>query len=254
MNARSNKAPATAGTVPGVADWLGVDVNDLTVTCGCGRKMALDPMRGRGSYRCGCGVRIKAVLPAYRPETCMAVVDGQRCRKAPKTEGATLLCKQHLNDLKGALGLIRPEELPEYTDRLAAAQMGVINSDDPEFDQDDWLAKYAERRVAAEREQWAKKGLSDPKTFERHLNPGSVVYFIRMGDLIKIGYTSNLIQRVQGLSLTMGHVLVAIPGASALESELHRRFAEYREHGEWFRAVPEILDYVEAAKRTRRAS
>jgi hypothetical protein len=80
----------------------------------------------------------------------------------------------------------------------------------------------------------------------RELPPGAVVYFIRMGDLIKIGHTTNLAHRVQGLSLTMNQVLATEVGYRQREAELHGRFAHLREFGEWFRAEPELLGYIAA--------
>lgn len=244
------KTPATDGTRPGSGRPPGADVNDLTVTCGCSRTMTPDTMRGRGAYRCGCGARIKIDQPAYRADTCMALVADRRCRQTPRTRAPFLLCKEHLNDLKAAVGLIRPEELPEYTDRLAAAQMGVVNG--PDFDQEHWMARYIQRKMDAEKN--LKPVVTDRKEIERLANPASLVYFICMGDLIKIGYTSDLRRRVQGLSLTMGHVLATVQGGPALEQELHERFAGLREHGEWFRADPPLLEYIAQLKPNRRVS
>jgi hypothetical protein len=167
------------------------------------------------------------------------------------TDTPVLLCKQHLNDLKASVGLIRPEDLPEYADRLVAARMA--QSRGPDFDQDDWLERFAQRQAATEAERAAKVSI-DRKAIERQLDPYSVVYFIRMGDLIKIGYTTNLQKRVSGLSLTMAHVVATVFGGSALEEELHERFADLREHGEWFRAEPPLLDYIETTKGKRRVS
>lgn len=189
--------------------------------------------------------------PPYRHETCMGQVGGSRCRKSPKTPQPYPLCDEHVDELKGTLGLIHPHELPDYADRMAAAQMGIING--PDFDQDHWLTQYAKRRAEADAVRWAKAD-SDQLAVERRLEPRSVVYFIRMGDLIKIGFTSDLKKRVQGLSLTMGHVVATIPGASYLEAQLHERFAKLREHGEWFRAEPELLDYIASITPNRRVS
>lgn len=229
-------------------------MNDLTVACGCGRKMTLDTMRGRGAYRCGCSARIKIEEPALRSDTCMGTVKDQRCRKTSVTPKPYLLCDEHLDDLKVALDLIRPMDLPEYADRMAAAQMCAVNvADDPEMDQEYWLARLVERKQRAQAEKWAKAD-HDQLAVERRLEPGSVVYFIRMGDMIKIGYTSDLIRRVQQLSLTMGHVLATVPGASFLEQQMHDKFAALREHGEWFRAEPPLLDYIAQLKPNRRVS
>lgn len=79
----------------------------------------------------------------------------------------------------------------------------------------------------------------------RELPPGAVVYFIRMGNLIKIGHTANLARRVHGLSVTLNQVLATEAGDREREAALHRQFAHLREFGEWFRAEPELLAHIE---------
>lgn len=73
---------------------------------------------------------------------------------------------------------------------------------------------------------------------------GPLVYFIRISDMIKIGYSGNLRERVAGLGVTMAQVIGVEPGDPDREAELHRQFAHLREFGEWFRAEPELLTYV----------
>lgn len=224
-------------------------MNDLTVTCGCGRTMAVDTMRGRGAYRCGCGARIKAAEPVYRPDRCVGLAGDLRCRKPPVTSPPVPLCWEHLGELKVAAGLIVPEEAEDFADLLAAARLHVMDEDVPkQF----FLARMAQAR-ARESGREADAVLRKIDRTERILQ---VVYFVRMGDLIKIGTTSNLLQRIQGLSLTMGHVLATEPGGYMREQELHGRFAALREHGEWFRAEPELLAYIDAipARGRRRVS
>lgn len=229
-------------------------MNDLTVTCGCSRKMTADTMRGRGAYRCGCGARIRVEQPAYRHEACMAAIGAQRCRKTSATEGPYLLCKEHLNDLKAEVGLIRPEELPEFADRMMATKAARANADDPErASTEHWLDKLTRNRAEAEAKRRANEE-TDPLVIDRELNPASVVYFIRMGDHIKIGYTTDLKHRIHGLSLTMGHVMATTRGASVLEAQLHKQFAKLREYGEWFRAEPELLDYIDKIRPKWRVS
>lgn len=40
-------------------------------------------------------------------------------------------------------------------------------------------------------------------------------------------------------------VLAYMPGGLDEESELHKRFAAFRAHGEWFHATDELLAYIE---------
>jgi hypothetical protein len=65
----------------------------------------------------------------------------------------------------------------------------------------------------------------------------SVVYFVRMGGWIKIGITTNLEERLRALT---GHspmpplVMFTFPGGREEERRLHKAFAQYRSHGEFF--------------------
>lgn len=63
------------------------------------------------------------------------------------------------------------------------------------------------------------------------------VYFVRAGRRIKIGFTSNLSQRLLALQTGSGEVLTllaAIPGGARLEKAFHVAFAQSRRTGEWF--------------------
>jgi len=67
------------------------------------------------------------------------------------------------------------------------------------------------------------------------------VYFIRGEDgLIKIGQSQSPTGRAKELD---GYILATIP-ASLLERKLHHRFRHLREHGEWFRADPELMAFI----------
>lgn len=79
------------------------------------------------------------------------------------------------------------------------------------------------------------------------LQLGSCVYFIRSGDLIKIGHTSNIAKRkgAGGLSAGWSDVLVLWRGTRADEQALHQRFAAHRHHGnEWYRPAQPLIDFI----------
>lgn len=65
------------------------------------------------------------------------------------------------------------------------------------------------------------------------------------GDL-KIGKTScGAMSRLRGLQTSSPDplkLIVELPGDQ--ESDLHRRFADYRKSGEWFKPSPEIMDWL----------
>lgn len=76
---------------------------------------------------------------------------------------------------------------------------------------------------------------------ERNTKPGTV-YFARCGDLIKIGYTTRLRQRMRDVGAD--EVLATMPGTINDEKALHMRFGSCWVHGEYFEPKPELVDYI----------
>lgn len=52
-----------------------------------------------------------------------------------------------------------------------------------------------------------------------------VVYFARMGEYVKIGTSTNLKARMQGLYIPLTDVLAVVPGGKEVEDAYHKRFA-----------------------------
>jgi hypothetical protein len=83
-----------------------------------------------------------------------------------------------------------------------------------------------------------------------------VVYFLQAepGDPVKIGYAKDragVERRLRAAQL--GHpaalrVLAIMDGGRVLEAELHRRFANDRIYGEWFRPSPGLLGLIRASQ------
>lgn len=80
------------------------------------------------------------------------------------------------------------------------------------------------------------------------------VYFVRSGDYIKIGVSSNVIIRVaQSIYAWNPHQATPlgwIPEPEMalqprLEREIHDKFAHCRHRSEWFVATPELLAFIE---------
>ena len=65
----------------------------------------------------------------------------------------------------------------------------------------------------------------------------SVVYFAKIGKHIKVGYSTNLQQRLKAFETTTAgevYLLASIPGGRAEETRLHRALADTRIRGEFF--------------------
>ncbi|MFD4547240.1 GIY-YIG nuclease family protein [Streptomyces sp. NPDC058466] len=84
--------------------------------------------------------------------------------------------------------------------------------------------------------------------------PTEVVYVLGTPDshTVKIGRTVNIDKRFADIR-TMSPVPLVIlwthPGNHELEAHLHRHFAEYRSHGEWFAFTEDPLPAIQSAVR-----
>lgn len=80
------------------------------------------------------------------------------------------------------------------------------------------------------------------------------VYFILSGSFLKIGYSSDLLERVK--TYVTGNpdfkLVAVIPGSRELEKKLHSRFDAYRHRTEWFRFEGELVEFVQYVVRSLR--
>lgn len=77
-------------------------------------------------------------------------------------------------------------------------------------------------------------------------SPG-VVYFVRDGDFVKIGYSVDVLARIKTLQTSTTRELRLIhyvPGRQSDEAAFHRRFKEYRRQGEWFVLAGELAEFL----------
>lgn len=73
------------------------------------------------------------------------------------------------------------------------------------------------------------------------------VYFVRCGELIKIGTSTDVYDRLKSIRTMTPlplELLAVAAGSHPEESALHGRFAHLRQHGEWFTAAPELLAFI----------
>lgn len=84
----------------------------------------------------------------------------------------------------------------------------------------------------------------------RTRTPPGGVYFIQCigpGHPIKIGYAKNVAQRLAEHQCSSPYelrLIRAVPGPRPLEREMHRRFAEDRLRGEWFKPSTDLLRFA----------
>lgn len=93
-----------------------------------------------------------------------------------------------------------------------------------------------------------KKGKTPERTarpgrFGHVENPGEVVYYMRIGDRVKIGTSTNLRTRLEAINPE--ELLALERGGVGIERIRHQEFAALRTHGEWFRLEGLLLAHIE---------
>ncbi|MET8866516.1 GIY-YIG nuclease family protein [Nonomuraea sp. NPDC004580] len=147
--------------------------------------------------------------------------DGCRTRPTVASDGLGIpLCHDHLKAYRSYLDTI---------DRIKRIDQAVLDA--PKLD-----PRYLENTPEA------KRSLRRDLARQR----GSmIVYYVRIGNNIKIGWTTNLKQRMT--TLMPDEILATEPGEEQLERLRHQQFAHLRvpPGRERFRPDPELLDHVE---------
>jgi hypothetical protein len=104
-------------------------------------------------------------------------------------------------------------------------------------------AQYIVDMQRARKEAARKTPVGRPK-----LGRPQVVYYLRLGNRIKIGTSTNLPTRL--LALPHDEVLAVEPGGNAVEHNRHLQFAKHRKTGEWFASSPELREHIASVRRT----
>lgn len=156
-------------------------------------------------------------------ESCLG--DGATCARAVGEDAPVPLCEWHV-----AVVVEWSQRSTGVTDllpspcRLCGSRLGVGYPSG-------WLCAICEWRVG----EWPD-GLSEPPRVD-------VVYYLRNGDRIKIGTSSNPRRRIA--QIWHEEVLAFEKGGRPLEQRRHRQFADDRlGTSEWFRASPEVNEHI----------
>jgi hypothetical protein len=80
-----------------------------------------------------------------------------------------------------------------------------------------------------------------------------MIYFIKQIDdnIVKIGYTDNIVHRLMTLQTANGHpleIILLIEGDYIKESEIHVLFSAYRSKNEWYFLNDEIKSFIDSQK------
>lgn len=108
------------------------------------------------------------------------------------------------------------------------------------------MTERRERREREAAERAASMPVADPDAWSRRR---SVVYYVRVGDHVKIGYTTHLRSRVCALRVDKDAVLAVEPGWKSREAKRHAQFAAERQgRRENFNPSPRLLKHIEAIR------
>lgn len=109
---------------------------------------------------------------------------------------------------------------------------------------DSKLIELMRERRAAENET---RRQAEADRIRGRRQPG-FVYYIRMNDLIKIGYAADITKRMRAYPPN-AELLAAHPGTLELEREMHQNFRSHLRRGrEWFAEYPALTDHIESVR------
>lgn len=102
--------------------------------------------------------------------------------------------------------------------------------------------------IQARREAFLAAYPPPPPKLAPKPKPTGYVYFLRAGNVVKIGFTTNLRQRWAALRIANPETTFIchfVKGTQRTEREFHKRFSEYRVRGEWFDIRGRLAKYLE---------
>lgn len=161
-------------------------------------------------------------------------------------------------ELAAMVDLRGDQDIEYVADSLKLMKMAGLDVDHPDIFQlaidaghhraalvNDDTELLSQQRAERERER------ADARRWFSERKPTSVVvYYMRLGPLVKIGFTLDIGQRM--MQINPEELLVTEPGGIKREAERHRQFASLRVHSEWFRYEGELVKHV--AELQRRAA
>lgn len=72
---------------------------------------------------------------------------------------------------------------------------------------------------------------------------GEVVYYMRIGNRVKIGWSTSLASRLA--TINPEELMATELGGRKLEHARHQEFRELHSHGEWFRLESPLVEHIE---------
>lgn len=164
------------------------------------------------------------------------VKGGGDCWAEPHPASSHGLCVEHWR----AVVQDWVSDVPQTTRRCWTC--GILN----QYDTADWVSASCTACGQAMDAPWLVEEHASRVTSAARAEdiPDGVVYYLRFGDRVKIGFSAAFAERM--LALPHDEVLAVEPGSYQREKQAHEQYAAFRVPGqrEWFRAVPEILAHA----------
>ena len=180
--------------------------------------------------------QFKSLVPADEWAT-----RGGRCtvdRCSEKIWEDTPLCKKHAYDMWFKVELNKHIEedrrIHEELKEKAILRQAALEEDN------DRSERLKDQIL---RETWRNRAIAEETAVEFSTKPGTI-YYLHVGDHIKIGYSSNLQERIKSYPPT-SRLLAAHPGTVETERSMHNKFFNHLAHRrEWFHPAPEIEEHI----------
>ena len=110
------------------------------------------------------------------------------------------------------------------------------------------------REAMLERASSLLERIAESRAEREEFKPDRVgrVYYVQVGPLIKIGFTERLAARIASYPPN-SRLLASETGDYNLEYRRHEQFRHLlAERNEWFRPAPDLLDHINAIRRSQR--
>jgi hypothetical protein len=131
---------------------------------------------------------------------------------------------------------------PAYADIIRAAiQAETLGFDMADPAIADTVIRGARRNHADRVRDEYIRGERNEARRQREQHP-PVVYYMRVGNRVKIGFSTNLTSRIS--DVMPEEVLATEPGGPDVERARHRQFADLRVAREWFRYEGPLVEHV----------
>jgi len=149
-------------------------------------------------------------------------------------------------DVRACIDVTDPD-LDFLVDEVTTMRLSGFDMTDPENID---IAVQVARLKAAKFRTDAASGKFQPMrppdddliTLPGYCAPPTVVYYMRLGNRCKIGYTNDLKRRMSNIQPE--ELLATEPGGEITETERHIQFAHLRVIGEWFRYEDALVEHV----------